>query len=547
MFRRTCISLVMIFVGAASALAGFAPAAAAPVTPALAGAPANPPAYVDNRSDAVSLLISYFNAVDRQEYARAYGYWEAGSPVGGFSQFVAGFAATQAVAVTTGPVGGSAGAGQRYFVVPVTLQATTNSGQQTFVGCYVLHLAQPELQAVPPFHPLSIASAQIVPVTSGANADTLRAQACTAAGLNGTSSVAITPTPGEPESGAQFYIDSRTGPLDVLQSLFNAINRREYARAYGYWEPSASLPAFSSFQQGYANTQAVQWTFGGVSSNSGAGQLYYSVPATLRAQTTGGLQTFVGCYVLHLADPSLQTQPPYQPVGIRSANLAQVANTANTSTLMARACQSTAPAPSAPIHLSFAVGTTSATVAGSVPAGGVQDYTLFAGVGQWLFVDFGAAQPNVTVQILTSGGRRVGQTAPGATHWQGLLPATGEYRVRVISTGSAAAYSLTLTIPRRISFARGAISATTPGSVVAGSMTSYVLRARSGQTMTASLNPNATGVWLEIYDLTGSRYLLNISAGATQWTGRLPATGDYLVRAVSTGPAAAFNLSVTIK
>ena len=164
MLHRKLMSMVMVMVGAMTALAGAAPAAVAAVpaqgAPVVAGAPANDPSYFDNRSDAVSLLQSYFNAIDRREYARAYGYWEAGSQVGAFPQFEAGFATTQAVVLTTGQVGGDAGAGQRYFIVPVTLQSSTSGGSQTFVGCYVLHLALPELQAVPPFHPLGIASAK---------------------------------------------------------------------------------------------------------------------------------------------------------------------------------------------------------------------------------------------------------------------------------------------------------------------------------------------------------------------------------------------------
>ncbi len=182
---------------------------------------------MDNRSDAVDLLISFFNALNRQEYDRAYSYWEPGSPVATFAAFQADYANTQSIIVTTGAVGGDAGAGQRYYIVPVTLQAATTGGAQTFVGCYVLHLALPELQAMPPFHGLGIHSANIVQVTNGANADTLRAQACSAAGLDGTSPVTITPTPAAPESGAQFYVDTRSGPLEVIQSLFNAINRKE--------------------------------------------------------------------------------------------------------------------------------------------------------------------------------------------------------------------------------------------------------------------------------------------------------------------------------
>jgi hypothetical protein len=472
--------------------------------------------------------------------------------VGTFAAFQAGYANTQSIIVTTGAVGGDAGAGQRYFIVPVTLQAGTTGGAQTFVGCYVLHLSLPELQAVPPFHGLGIHSANIVQVTNGANADTLRAQACSAAGLNGTSPVTITPTPGAPESGAQFYVDSRSGALEVLQSLFNAINRKEYARAYGYWEAGAQgLPAFNSFQQGYANTQAVQWTYGLVSSDAGAGQFYYSVPVTIRAQTTGGLQTFVGCYVLHLANPGIQANPPYLPLAIRSANVTQVLNSADTNTLMAQACQNPAPQPVptyAPIHVSFALGSTSATLAGSVPAGGIQEYRLFAGARALLLIDLQAAQPNAYLQILAgANGPLVGQTLPGITHWQGMLPYTREYWVRVISNGSATSYNLTLTIPRRISFTRGAISGGVSGHVAAGSVNSYVLRAAGGQTMTASLSGQTSSLWLEITGLSGGQTLVLSSAHLSQWTGVLPSGQDYLVKVVSSGAASPFYLSVTIR
>ena len=554
MLQNKFVKLFMVFTGALTALALAAPGVlAAGSGPKIIGAPANDPAYVDNRSDAVSLLISYFNALDRREYDRAYSYWQTGSSVGSYVQFKAGYATTQfIIIINTGQVGVSSGAGQRYYVVPVTLQSATTSGPLTFVGCYVEHLALPELQAAP-FHGLAIASANIVAVTGGANADTLRAQACANAGLGGTQPVAITQTPGAPESGAQFYIDTRSGPLEVIQSLFNAINRQEYGRAYGYWEPGASLLSFDSFQQGYANTQAVQWTYGPVSSDAGAGQYYYSVPVTVRAQTTGGLQTFVGCYVLHLANPIIQDNPPYQPIGIRAGSLTQVSNNANTSSLMATACQNPPqpPPPStSPIYISFAPGSTSATVPGSVAVAGAQEYRLWIGAGQWLVADLQAAQPNAYLEILVGAtGQVIGQTAPGIVHvhWQGITPSTGRYWVRVISNGSPTSYNLTLTIPRRVSFARGAFSAVVYGDVATSGINSYVLRALGGQTMTAALSGPATGRRLEIYRLSDGQSLLSAGANATSWTGLLPSTNDYIVRVVSTGPQTSYSVNVTIR
>ena len=44
--------------------------------------------------------------------------------------------------------------------------------------------------------------------------------------------------------------------------------------------------------------------------------------------------------------------------------------------------------------------------------------------------------------------------------WAGVLPATQDYGISVVSFGGAAPYTLQVIIPERISFAPGAISAT---------------------------------------------------------------------------------------
>jgi hypothetical protein len=146
-----------------------------------------------------------------------------------------------------------------------------------------------------------------------------------------------------PEGAQTPYLDDRSDPISTLRSLFNAINRKEYARAYSYWQnPGASpdVPPFPQFQQGYQDTASVDATFGSVVSNAGAGQMYYNVPVALKVQTTRGqTQTFVGCYTLHLAQPAIQATPPFEPLGIKSAVVKQVANNADLSALLSAACQ----------------------------------------------------------------------------------------------------------------------------------------------------------------------------------------------------------------
>jgi hypothetical protein len=143
----------------------------------------------------------------------------------------------------------------------------------------------------------------------------------------------------EPEPG---YLDDRSTPEAVISSYYDAVNRREYARAYSYWEPAAAereLAPFGDFAAGYADTASVALTLGEGGSGVGAGQLYFTVPVTLVASMSdGSVQTFVGCYTLHLARPQLQAVPPFRPLGIQRAAIDVVDNDAATDALMAQAC-----------------------------------------------------------------------------------------------------------------------------------------------------------------------------------------------------------------
>lgn len=298
--------------------------------------------YLDNRSSADAVIMSYVNAINRKEYARAYGYWEANATqLAPFDQFVQGYASTQTVQAVTGGVVADPGAGQIYYTVPVTLIATTTAAAtQTFVGCYTLHLAQPGIQGAPPFQPIGIKAAQVQQVANGSNTSALMAQACLS--QNGGQLPSLTPTAtlNPAAIDASQYIDDRSDAVSVLRSLFNAVNRMEYVRAYSYWEPgSAQLAPFPQFQQGYMNTRSVLMTAGVVNIDMGAGQIYYSVPVALVSQLNDNtIQTFVGCYVLHLGQPQNQAEPPFQPLGIYSAQIQQVPNTSNLASVMPQTC-----------------------------------------------------------------------------------------------------------------------------------------------------------------------------------------------------------------
>src|SRR5262249_8491069 len=103
-------------------------------------------------------------------------------------------------------------------------------------------------------------------------------------------------------AGTTPFYEERTDPVNGLLSYYNAINRKEYERAYGYFQgapnPPASLVApYDQWVKGYANTKSVSVAVGKVTQDIGAGNIYASFPVVLFAtQSDDSLQLFTGCY-----------------------------------------------------------------------------------------------------------------------------------------------------------------------------------------------------------------------------------------------------------
>ncbi len=330
---------------AVSETAGPTPATAtiAPtLPPPTATDSAAPPGYLDDRSTPQGVVLSLFNAINRHEYLRAYGYWEDNAEnLPSFEQFQQGYQDTDNVQVSLGLVGGDAGAGQLYYTVPVVLKSTsTSSDLQTFAGCYTLHISQPGFQGEPPFQPLAIRAGALQTEDNSADTADLLVHACD--GIATGPVPVLTPQPTTPATGvdASIYLDDRSGPTQVIRSLFNAINRKEYVRAYSYWEPSSpGLPTFSDFQDGYADTDSVSVTLGDPLADAGAGQLHYRLPVAVASVTTSAsTQYFVGCYVLHLAQPAIQGVPPFQPLAIQMAQVVSASSLADATGQLPHAC-----------------------------------------------------------------------------------------------------------------------------------------------------------------------------------------------------------------
>lgn len=302
--------------------------------------------FIDDRSSAVRVLASLFNAINRKEYLRAYSYWDATGQIAStpYSDFEAGYADTESVELQVGQATTGSAAGNLYYTVPVLVSATTTDGQvKRYAGCYLLHLSQPAVQGVPPFQPMAIREGTLKRLDSGQDSAALLASACAAAGYESGSVVSAEPAYAPDDISAARYLDDRSDAVQVLRSYFNAINRKEYVRAYSYWKPEAAaslLPPFEQFVEGYAATAETQLVTGQVQSDAGAGQYYDTVPVALRVVTTSGaVQTFAGCYQLHISNPGIQATPPFVPRQIISATVTPADNNADLNSLAAQACQ----------------------------------------------------------------------------------------------------------------------------------------------------------------------------------------------------------------
>ena len=86
------------------------------------------------------------------------------------------------------------------------------------------------------------------------------------------------------------YVDDRSSPQALVRSLYNAINRKEYGRAWSYFSepPAASVEAYG---EGYASTESVELVVGTPAEEGAAGSVYYTLPVAIAARGTDGWPT----------------------------------------------------------------------------------------------------------------------------------------------------------------------------------------------------------------------------------------------------------------
>ena len=118
------------------------------------------------------------------------------------------------------------------------------------------------------------------------------------------------------------YIDDRSSADAVVRSLYSAISRHEFTRAWGYFGDTKPAKDFDSFVKGYDGTDKVEVETGAVSDEGAAGSIFYNVPVAIRAtDKAGGEKVFAGCYTLRQVNAQIQAAPPFDPIHIEKGAL----------------------------------------------------------------------------------------------------------------------------------------------------------------------------------------------------------------------------------
>lgn len=141
------------------------------------------------------------------------------------------------------------------------------------------------------------------------------------------------------QAASEQRYENQNSSVELLASYFNAVNLREYERAYRYWQsPPGKL---EDFARGYADTTSVQLIVQPPTHIEGAaGSLYAQVPAVIAARHRDGSEHFFsGCYVTRKSNLSPTDIPKQEIWRIYSASVRPIVGERMIPQLLAQACK----------------------------------------------------------------------------------------------------------------------------------------------------------------------------------------------------------------
>ena len=120
--------------------------------------------YLDNRSSPQLLIASYFNALNKHDYARAWLYWDNEMEGSNFEDFVEGYTGVEAIEFKIGPARSEGAAGSIFTQIPLAVMTLDEDGwEEIYQGCFLTRIATPNIQS-PPYLGLHFWEGYLTPV-----------------------------------------------------------------------------------------------------------------------------------------------------------------------------------------------------------------------------------------------------------------------------------------------------------------------------------------------------------------------------------------------
>lgn len=140
----------------------------------------------------------------------------------------------------------------------------------------------------------------------------------------------VSTSPSEPEGPLP---DNRTDAIGTLAAYFDAINAKDYRRAYRFWESPPT--SYHQFERGFADTDRVRFLVEPQTRTEGAAGSSYAEITTIIVSTTraGNDRVFAGCYVVRRSNVRDRGWLIYR------ADVTQFASSARISRVVSQRCR----------------------------------------------------------------------------------------------------------------------------------------------------------------------------------------------------------------
>lgn len=140
----------------------------------------------------------------------------------------------------------------------------------------------------------------------------------------------VSTSPSEPDGPPT---NDRTDPIGTLAAYFDAINARDYHRAYRFWESPPS--SYEQFSRGFADTERVRLLVEPQTRTEGAAGSSYTEITTIVVSTMrgGNERVFAGCYVMRRSNVRDRGWLIYR------ADVSQFPSSARISRLLSQRCR----------------------------------------------------------------------------------------------------------------------------------------------------------------------------------------------------------------